>query len=53
MPEGRIIFSYLSRLYDMELEHRVYMFWMRDRYQLPVVKRFVEYMKEQGAVERL
>lgn len=43
----------IHRLYDMELEHRVYMFWMRDRYQLPVVKRFVEYMKEQGAVERL
>lgn len=43
----------VHKLYDIELEHRVFMFWMRDRYQMPVVKRFVEYMRNQGEVEQL
>lgn len=38
----------IHKLHDIYLEHRVYMFWMRERYQLPVVKRFIEYMKAQG-----
>ncbi|MEY8309293.1 LysR family transcriptional regulator [Erysipelotrichaceae bacterium 51-3] len=28
------------------LAHQIYMFWMKDREQLPVVERFIAYMKE-------
>lgn len=38
----------IHKLKDIQLEHRVYMFWMRERYQMPVVKRFVEYMMSHG-----
>lgn len=39
----------IHKLSDIELMHRIFMFWMKERYQMPAVKRFIEYMKEQGA----
>lgn len=35
----------IHRLCDIELVHHTFMFWARERYQLPAVKRFIEYMK--------
>lgn len=36
----------IHRLDDIDLVHQTFMFWMQERYQLPAVKRFIEYMKE-------
>lgn len=36
----------IHKLDDIDLVHQTFMFWMKDRYQLPAVKRFIEYMKE-------
>lgn len=36
----------IHKLDDIELMHQTFMFWMRDRYQLPAVRRFIEYMKQ-------
>lgn len=38
----------IHHLSDIELVNHNFMFWMRDRYQLPAVKRFIEFMKEQS-----
>ena len=38
----------IHKLDDIELVHHTFMFWMRDRYQLPAVKRFIEYMKQKA-----
>ena len=35
-------------LQDIELFHQIFMFWMKDRYRLPAVDRFITYMKEQA-----
>lgn len=43
VDESRII---IHRLNDIDLVHQTFMFWERERYQLPAVKRFIEYMKE-------
>ncbi len=39
---------HIHSIKDMELVNRHYMFWMRDRYQLPAVQRFIEFMKEES-----
>lgn len=36
----------IHKLDDIELVHQTFMFWARDRYQLPAVERFIEYMKK-------
>ena len=38
----------IHRFEDIELMHHTFMFWMRDRYQLPAVERFIEYMKQKA-----
>lgn len=38
----------VHKLDDIELVHHTFMFWMRDRYQLPAVERFIEYMKQKA-----
>lgn len=38
----------IHRLSDIKLMNHTFMFWMRDRYQLPAVERFISYMKEQS-----
>lgn len=38
----------IHKLDDIELVHHTFMFWMRDRYQLPAVERFIEYMKQKA-----
>lgn len=38
----------IHRFDDIELMHHTFMFWMRDRYQLPAVERFIEYMKQKS-----
>lgn len=43
VDESRVI---IHRLNDIDLVHQTFMFWERERYQLPAVKRFIEYMKE-------
>ena len=39
----------IHRLNDIELMHHTFMFWMKDRYQLPAVERFIEYMKQKSS----
>lgn len=36
----------IHKLDDIELVHQTFMFWARERYQLPAVERFIEYMKK-------
>ncbi|WP_235248895.1 LysR family transcriptional regulator [Faecalicatena contorta] len=38
----------IHKLDDIELMHRTFMFWMKDRYQLPAVERFITYMKQKS-----
>ncbi|MGF0032701.1 LysR family transcriptional regulator [Bariatricus sp. SGI.154] len=40
----------IYKLSDIELVHHTFMFWIRDRYHLPAVERFIEYMKQKGAL---
>ncbi len=37
----------IHRLKGLEIYRQVFMFWMKDRYRLPAVERFIEYMKTQ------
>ena len=39
----------IHKLNDIELAHHTFMFWMKDRYQLPAVERFIEYMKQNAS----
>lgn len=41
----------IHKFRDIELKHRTFMFWLKDHYQIPVVERFVQYIKEQTAPE--
>lgn len=43
VDESRVM---IRKLDDIDLVHQTFMFWERERYQLPAVKRFIEYMKE-------
>ena len=37
----------IHSLKGLEIYRQVFMFWMKDRYRLPAVERFIEYMKTQ------
>lgn len=37
----------IHRLKDLHIYRQVFMFWMKDRYRLPAVERFITYMKRQ------
>ena len=39
---------HIHSIKDMDLFYRYYMFWMRDRYQLPAVHRFIEFIKKES-----
>ena len=39
----------IHRLKGLEIYRQVFMFWMKDRYHLPAVERFIDFMKEQQA----
>lgn len=41
----------IHKLSDIELVNRTFMFWMKDHYQIPVVERFVTYMKTESDLE--
>lgn len=45
---GETVGVSIHPLEDMELFHQIFMFWMKDRYRLPAVDRFITYMKEQA-----
>lgn len=36
---------------DLEVYNRVFMYWIKDRYRLPAVDRFIEYMKEMARLD--
>lgn len=37
----------IHKLKGLEIYRQVFMFWMKERYRLPAVERFIKYMKEQ------
>lgn len=37
----------IHKLKDINLAHQTFMFWVKDRYQLPAVRRFIQYMKQE------
>lgn len=39
----------IHKLNDINLAHQTFMFWMKERYQLPAVGRFIQYMKQQSS----
>ncbi len=39
----------IHRIENIEIVHQIFMFWMKNRYQLPAVERFIHYMKQQAA----
>ena len=41
----------IHKLNDINLAHQTFMFWMKERYQLPAVGRFIQYMKQQAQEE--
>lgn len=41
----------VHRINDIQLMNRNFMIWMKDRYQLPAVERFISYMKEQADIQ--
>ena len=43
----------VHRLKDLSIYHQVFMFWMKERYRLPAVERFIEYMKQQARQDGL
>ena len=42
--EGIVIHS----IENVEIVHQIFMFWMKNRYRLPAVDRFIQYMKQQA-----
>ena len=53
MPQTDILMSAegikIHRITGLDIYRQVFMFWMKDRYRLPAVERFITYMKEQQA----
>lgn len=41
----------IHKLKDLTVYRQTFMFWMKDRYKLPAVERFIRYMKEQAETE--
>ena len=38
---------------NLYIYHQIFMFWMKERYRLPAVERFIEYMKQQARQDGL
>lgn len=38
---------------NFDIYHQIFMFWMKDRYRLPAVERFIDYMKKQARQDGL
>lgn len=38
----------IHKIENIEIVHQIFMFWMKNRYQLPAVERFIKYMKQQA-----
>lgn len=53
MPQTDILLNAdginIHKIMGLEIYRQVFMFWMKDRYRLPAVERFIEYMKTQQA----
>lgn len=53
MPQTDILLNAdginIHKIMGLEIYRQVFMFWMKDRYHLPAVERFIEYMKTQQA----
>ena len=43
----------VHRLKDLSIYHQVFMFWMKERYRLPAVERFLQYIKEEARKEEI
>ena len=43
----------VHRLKDLSIYHQVFMFWMKERYRLPAVERFLQYIKEEARKEEM
>ena len=41
----------ILRLSDVELTHYVNMVWLRNHYQMPAIKRFIDFMKEDSDID--
>ena len=41
----------IHKIENIEIVHQIFMFWMKNRYRLPAVDRFIQYMKEQAQEE--
>ena len=53
MPQTDILLNAeginIHKIMGLEIYRQVFMFWMKDRYRLPAVERFIEYMETQQA----
>ncbi len=53
MPQTDILLNAdginIHKLKGLQIYRQVFMFWMKDRYRLPAVERFINYMKGQQA----
>lgn len=38
----------ILKINDMSLSHQVFMAWLKNRYQIPAITRFIEFMKKQS-----
>ncbi len=49
MPQTDILLNAdginIHKLKGLQIYRQVFMFWMKDRYRLPAVERFINYMK--------
>ena len=48
-------YSWYTELHyiNLDIYHQIFMFWMKERYRLPAVERFIEYMKQQARQDGL
>ena len=38
----------IHKLENLTIYRQIFMFWMKERYRLPAVERFIQYMKDQA-----
>ena len=48
IDEARV---HVMQLNDIELVNKNFMFWLKDSYHVPVVDRFIDFMKQQAGIE--
>lgn len=41
----------IHKFHDISLKNQTFMFWMKDHYQIPVVERFIQYIKDKTDTE--